>query len=208
MYLVQIHFQSTKVIYFYPFKSWIFCSNISFALTLTLSVSYPIFLTVNHQESPTTSLLRFTRDVFQDAFFMEFTTYLVPVNASHASMWWSKVNLWEPTLSFHHGHFGVWIQVVKLDYKFFYLLSHLTSSGTQFEEGLQNSLIYVYIHTLTLCQSLLLTFNSSKQNEVFVFMNFTDKKISSSNLTYRITAVINSEYKKWMSLLGSGDPHL
>lgn len=37
MQLVQTHFQNTKLIYFYPFKSWIFCSNISFALTLLLS---------------------------------------------------------------------------------------------------------------------------------------------------------------------------
>lgn len=132
---------------------------------------------------------------------MEFTN-LVFVNASHASIWWSKVNLWEPTLSFHHGHFGVWTHIVKLGYKFFYPLSHLTSSGTHFEEGLQNSLIYVYIHILTLCQSLLLTFNSSKQNEAFVFMNFTDKKISSSNLPYRITAVINYEYKEMDVIAG------
>lgn len=201
MYLVQIHFQKIKLIYFYPFKSWIFCSNTSFALTLTLSVtlSSSLWTIQSLQPPPSSGLL----EMF---FKMHFSWNLLLVRCLlklvMRGWWWSKVNLWEPILSFHQGHFGLWTQVVKCGYKFFYLLSHLTSSGTHFEEGLQNSMIYVYIYTLTLCQSLLPTINSSKQNEVFVFINFTDKKISSSNLPYRITAVMSCEYKEMDVIVG------
>lgn len=79
MHLVQIHFQKIKVIYFYPFKSWIFCSNISFALTLFSS----LWTIQSLQPPPSSGLLeRFSKD----AFYMEFTTCSVFIKASHARM--------------------------------------------------------------------------------------------------------------------------